>query len=65
MNHFIVGDFQMVPGSRKLQIRCGLLMFLAGWLHKCSSAIDDFLSVDDNVLFLTTEMGSLLCDNDY
>jgi len=46
----------MVPGSRKLQIRCGLLMFLAGWLHKCSPAIDDFLSVDDNVLFLTTEM---------
>ena len=54
----------MAPGSRKLQIRCGLLMLLAEWLHKCSPAIDDFLSVDDNVLFLTTEMG-LFLDNDY
>uniref|UniRef100_A0A7E4VNW2 Uso1_p115_head domain-containing protein n=1 Tax=Panagrellus redivivus TaxID=6233 RepID=A0A7E4VNW2_PANRE len=51
-------------GSRKLQVRCGLLMLLATWMHNCSPAIDDFLASDDIVHFLTTEMMDDHCSYD-
>jgi hypothetical protein len=43
-------------GPRKLQVRCSILMLLATWLHNCNPAIDAFLSSEENLHFLTTEI---------
>uniref|UniRef100_A0A0N5AIB4 Uso1_p115_head domain-containing protein n=1 Tax=Syphacia muris TaxID=451379 RepID=A0A0N5AIB4_9BILA len=43
-------------GNRKPQVRAGLLMLLAVWLHNCPLAVTQFLQVEDIVQYMTTQI---------
>ncbi|VDD87997.1 unnamed protein product [Enterobius vermicularis] len=51
-----LGNLLISLGNRKPQVRAGLLMLLAVWLHNCPLAVTQFLQVEDIVQYLTTQI---------
>ncbi|MCP9265502.1 General vesicular transport factor [Dirofilaria immitis] len=43
-------------GNRRPQTRAGLLMLLSTWLHNCPLAVTQFISVEENIQYLTTHI---------
>uniref|UniRef100_A0A915PK69 General vesicular transport factor p115 n=1 Tax=Setaria digitata TaxID=48799 RepID=A0A915PK69_9BILA len=43
-------------GNRRPQTRAGLLMLLSTWLHNCPMAVTQFISVEENIQYLTTHI---------
>ncbi|KAL3983017.1 Uso1 / p115 like vesicle tethering protein head region family protein [Acanthocheilonema viteae] len=43
-------------GNRRPQTRAGLLMLLSTWLHNCPLAVAQFISVEENIQYLTTHI---------
>ncbi|VDN02003.1 unnamed protein product [Thelazia callipaeda] len=43
-------------GNRRPQTRAGLLMLLSVWLYKCPLAVSQFISVEENIQYLTTHI---------
>ncbi|KAK6111405.1 vesicle tethering protein head region family protein [Brugia pahangi] len=43
-------------GNRRPQARTGLLMLLSTWLHNCPLAVAQFISIEENVQYLTTHI---------
>uniref|UniRef100_A0A1I8E9N1 General vesicular transport factor p115 n=1 Tax=Wuchereria bancrofti TaxID=6293 RepID=A0A1I8E9N1_WUCBA len=43
-------------GNHRPQTRAGLLMLLSAWLHNCPLAVAQFISIEENVQYLTTHI---------
>ncbi|CAG9533455.1 unnamed protein product [Cercopithifilaria johnstoni] len=43
-------------GNRRPQTRAGLLMLLSTWLHNCPLAVTQFISIEENIQYLTTHI---------
>ncbi|VDK82667.1 unnamed protein product [Litomosoides sigmodontis] len=43
-------------GSRRSQTRAGLLMLLSTWLYNCPLAVTQFVSLEENIQYLTTHI---------
>ncbi|KAI6234560.1 General vesicular transport factor [Aphelenchoides fujianensis] len=51
-----IGDLLISLGARRLQTRCALLMLLSVWLHNCGQAVEEFVSKDAHIDYLTSHL---------